>query len=179
MPHSLTTSSEFIQLLTNHQTALRGYVISLLPGCQDVNDVLQDTNVVLWEKMHTFEDGSNFQAWAFAIARNKVMQYWTKQKKLHRITLSETLLEAVTEARQEMRPELLENKLSALSQCLQQLKDTERKLIDARYNKRAGLQSYSKESGRTVASIRVTLHRIRCKLRQCVDKRLDWKGDIA
>ncbi|NWK55011.1 sigma-70 family RNA polymerase sigma factor [Verrucomicrobiaceae bacterium N1E253] len=179
MHPSQQPSTEFIKLLTNHQTALRGYIISLLPGCQDVNDVLQDTNVVLWEKMHSFEAGSNFQAWAFTIARNKVMQYWGQQKKLKRISLSESILDAIAEARKESRPELLENKLQALQSCLKILKQDERNLLHARYEQTESLQSYANKIGRSSASTRVSLHRIRQKLRSCVDLRLQWKGDTA
>lgn len=153
--------------------------MSLLPGCQDINDVLQDTNVVLWEKMHSFEEGTNFRAWAFTIARNKVMQYWDKQKKLNRITLSETLLDTVAEARKDTRPELLENKLRALNLCLQRLNEGERSLVNARYEASSSLQSYAETSGRTSSSLRVSLHRIRKKLKSCVDKRIHMEGDTA
>mgnify|MGYP000113776971 CR=1 FL=1 len=35
-----------------------------MPGMDGVDDVLQETNVVLWEKRATFEPGTNFRAWA-------------------------------------------------------------------------------------------------------------------
>jgi hypothetical protein len=40
---------EFVKSLTEHQTALRCFILSMLPGCQDVADVLQDANVELWK----------------------------------------------------------------------------------------------------------------------------------
>jgi len=33
---------------------MRSYIISLLPGSPDVRDVLQEVNIVLWEKMNDF-----------------------------------------------------------------------------------------------------------------------------
>ena len=42
--------SEFITLLTEHQPVLRGYIRSLLPNASDIQDVLQNTNIVLWER---------------------------------------------------------------------------------------------------------------------------------
>lgn len=134
---------------------------------------------MLWEKMHTFESGTNFRAWAFTIARNKVMQYWGHQKKLNRITLSESILDSIAEARKDSSPELLENKLKALQSCLQKLKKNEQDLIHARYQKTGNLQGYAESIGRSAASTRVSLHRIRRKLRQCVDMRLQWKGGHA
>ena len=179
MSQSKNNTSDFIRLLTNHQTALRGLIISLLPGCQDINDILQDTNVVLWEKMHTYEPSTNFRSWAFTIARNKVMQYWDKQKKQNRLVLSEKIILAVAEAKKDSTPEHIEHKLSALNQCLETLNQGERDLIDKRYSSKISLESYSTEIGRPVASLRVSLYRIRKKLRACIDKRLQMKGGIA
>lgn len=51
--HSDSTH-EFIKLLTGHQPSLRAFIVSLLPGSDDIDDILQDTNVVLWEKMDNF-----------------------------------------------------------------------------------------------------------------------------
>jgi len=85
-------STDFIRLLTEHQNALRALIISLLPGCQEVADILQDTNVVLWEKRASFKPGSHFRAWAFAVARNKVMQYRDRQERQNRVVLSERML---------------------------------------------------------------------------------------
>ena len=179
MSQSHLDTSEFIRLLTNHQTALRGFIASLLPGCQEVNDVLQDTNVVLWEKMHSYEPDTAFKTWAFTVARNKVMQYWDKQKKQNRIVLSEKTILAVAEAKKEDTPEHLENKLSALTQCLKSLNQGELDLVDARYTGDISLELYSAHADRPAASLRVSLCRIRKKLRTCIDKRLNMKGGVA
>lgn len=179
MPHTNPVNSDFIKLLTSHQAVLKGYIISLLPGCQDINDVLQDTNVILWEKMHTFEPGSNFRAWAFATARIKVMHYRDKQKRLNRIVLSDEILDSIAEAREEILPEQLENELVALHHCLENLREEERAMIRARYGQSSTLQSYAHTIGRSAQSARVTLHRIRRKLRSCMDHRLHLKGTQA
>jgi RNA polymerase sigma-70 factor (ECF subfamily) len=165
--------SEFVKLLTEHQMALRCFILSMLPGCQDVEDVLQDTNVVLWEKMMSYEPGTNFRAWAFTVARNKVMQYRDHESRANRIVLSEVLLDAIEDARGEIPPDALEGKLNALNQCLALLSIPERNLIRMRYaeqgkEKLALLQ-------RPAASVRVALCRIRGKLRECVERRIRWR----
>lgn len=165
-------TTEFIRLLTEHQTALRGLIVSMLPGSQDINDVLQDTNIVLWEKMSSYQTGSNFKAWAYAVARNKVMQHWDQRKKLGKITLSNEMVEAVAEARKSDSCESMENQFNALNQCLKSLKSNEQEIIQARYSKHGGLETYSAKSGRPSASLRVSLYRIREKLRSCIDLRL-------
>ena len=161
-------------MLTEHQTALRCFIISMLPGCQDVADVLQDTNVVLWEKLESYEPGTNFRAWAFAVARNKVMQYRDREARANRVMLSEELLDVIENGRRSIVPDALERKLQALKQCLAQLKLPERNLIRIRY-----AESDQEERGeitRPAASVRVALYRIRGKLRECIERRIRWKG---
>lgn len=165
--------TDFVKLLTEHQTALRCFIVSMLPGCQDVVDVLQDTNVVLWEKMDSYEPGTNFRAWAFTVARNKVMQYRDKEVRANRIVLSGEVLEVIEEVRGTILPEALEGKLQALAQCLALLNKPERDLIRMRYS-----ENYREERSalsRPAASVRVALCRIRGKLRECVERRIRWK----
>ena len=61
--HSKETH-DFVKLLTGLQPSLRAFIVSLMPGSPDVQDVLQDVNVVIWEKMDSYESGSDFRAWA-------------------------------------------------------------------------------------------------------------------
>lgn len=65
--------SRIVALLTEHQLPLRHYVQSLLPGDSSAADVTQLTNTTLWQKREEFELGTNFKAWAFAIARYEVL----------------------------------------------------------------------------------------------------------
>ncbi|PQJ27627.1 hypothetical protein BSZ32_03355 [Rubritalea profundi] len=62
----------FIGEITRIQSQLRAYIISLMPGASGAEDVLQETNLVLWEKRAKFEQGTNFRAWVCAIARLEV-----------------------------------------------------------------------------------------------------------
>ena len=64
--------SEFVALLTDHQSALRLYVASLLPGEPGAADVAQLANTTIWKKREDFEAGTNFKAWIFAIASGEV-----------------------------------------------------------------------------------------------------------
>ena len=57
------------------------YIISQLPGSPDVRDILQEVNIVLWEKMEKFEPGSNFGAWACTIAYYKILDHRKRMKR--------------------------------------------------------------------------------------------------
>ena len=65
---SLDNAAELERELEKIQPALYAYVGSLTGGSAGVADVVQETNLLIWEKRDDFESGTNFKAWAFRIA---------------------------------------------------------------------------------------------------------------
>lgn len=54
--------AEFEQLLEAYQGRLFGLIRALAGTGAEVEDILQNTNQVLWEKSEQFESGSNLRA---------------------------------------------------------------------------------------------------------------------
>ena len=61
-------SVAFVEMLTQHQRKLYGYIYTLVRNSADSDDLLQETNLVLWNKRLEYEFGNNFIAWACRIA---------------------------------------------------------------------------------------------------------------
>ncbi len=151
----------------------------MLPGTSDVRDVLQEVNMFLWQKMAEFEAGSNFGAWACTVAYYKVLDHRRKLKKDGVLVFNNDLCELLTEDSIEL-PQEVDQKRSALSQCLGKLNNGERELLLARYqNKKGSMDEVSQITGRSRASLRVTLSRLRDKLRNCIIQRLAMEGGVA
>jgi RNA polymerase sigma-70 factor (ECF subfamily) len=163
--------AEFVGQIARHQAALRGYIISLMPGMDGVSDVLQETNLVLWEKRGTFRPGTNFRAWACAVVRYEVKSHRRKMRRLGMTTLDEKLAEQLAE-HCETTPDEVDERLSALDKCLGRLEEKERQLIEHRYSSASGLDEFATLSGRPVASLRVSLFRIRAALKNCINGQL-------
>ena len=159
--------AEFVGQIARHQAALHAYIISLMPGMDGVDDVLQETNLVLWEKRKTFEPGTNFRAWACAIARFKVMGHRRKLAQLGFRLLDDELAGQLAEEC-EAEPEEFDERLRALGKCLGRLQEKERSLIEHRYFSDSTLDEFAAQSGRPVDSLRVTLFRIRAALKKCI-----------
>ncbi|QQL45860.1 sigma-70 family RNA polymerase sigma factor [Sulfuriroseicoccus oceanibius] len=162
---------EFVSLLTSHQSALRGFIVSLLPGLPGASDVLQDVNVILWEKRAAFEIGSNFRAWAFKIARYETLNYRRRLQRDGVEMLNPELIDLMA-AEYERRPELTERRLEALQHCLEGLQPQHRELIEGRYMSASSLVDYAARVGRSAGGLRVALHRLRASLRKCVESKL-------
>ncbi len=172
MPDSPTDpDSEFVALLTGHQNSLRLYVASLLPGDPGAADVVQQANTTIWKKRDDFEIGTNFKAWIFSISRYEVLNFRKKQARDSRLVFSEELEDIIADELPQLSDDL-DDRQVALRGCLENLKESERDLILHRYYHRSPLKEYSAQVGRPVGSLKVTLHRIRGKLAQCIESKI-------
>lgn len=167
MDFDATQEAEFVGQIASHQAALHAYIISLMPGLDGVSDVLQETNIVLWEKRFTFQPGTNFRAWACAIARFKVKAHRRKLWQPRPPMLDEALADLLA-AECVAESEEFDERLRALEKCLCRLQDKERKLIEHRYFSKANLEDFATQCGRPVDSLRVSLFRIRAALKNCI-----------
>ncbi|MCA9259755.1 MAG: RNA polymerase subunit sigma, partial [Planctomycetales bacterium] len=73
------SSDAFAELMTQHQASLYAYLLSLTANSDIANDVLQETNVVLWREWRQYEPGTRFGAWARRIAHFQFMTFRQKQ----------------------------------------------------------------------------------------------------
>ena len=167
--------SQFVGLLTEHQLSLRQYVRSLLPGDPAAVDVAQQANAKIWEKRAQFELGTNFKAWAFSVARFEVLNYRKEQARDARLTFSEDL-EATFASELASRQDNLQSRHEALQLCLTKLKSADRDLILHRYRDRATLAEYAQRVGRSLGGLKVTLHRLRNRLSDCIHRCLGEGG---
>jgi RNA polymerase sigma-70 factor, ECF subfamily len=179
---SSSDETQFVAQLTAHQLMLTLYVRSLLPGDPAAIDVLQQANAKIWEKRHSFEMGSNFRAWAFAIARFEVLDYRKDRARHARLTFSEDL-ESIIANELSSQHDDIAVRSDALSKCLQLMNTANRELLLHRYSSDQSINDYAQSSGRSAAGLRVTLHRLRNQLLECVQRKLngqstDWKGAV-
>lgn len=172
MESEVYQQAEFVGQIARYQAALQAYIISLMPGMDGVDDVLQETNVVLWEKRKIFQPGTNFRAWACAIARFKVMAHRKKLASFGVPLLDEDLADQLA-AECEAAPEELEERMNALRKCLSRLGEDERSLIEHRYFSDTHLEGFAEKCGRGADSLRVSLFRIRAGLKKCITSELN------
>ena len=78
-------SELFVQLVTQYQQRVHLFILSLVPNRTDAEEILQETNLVLWRRFEEFRPGSDFRAWAFQVAFNKVKLFHERhgRDKLH------------------------------------------------------------------------------------------------
>ena len=160
----------YVKDLVSHQEDLRAFIYALLPNSPAADDVLQNTNLILWKKRSAFKQGTNFHAWAFKIARIQAQHQYDRVRRETRLVFSESTLNNIADAASD-NP-LREKELTSLENCIDKLNDKQRSIIEARYRPGHSLEMLGKKTRSTPGSLRISLFRIRAILRQCVEATL-------
>ena len=165
------TEEKFVQLVVSHQAALHAFVLALLPGHPEADDVVQEVNTSLWKKRGEFEMDTNFKAWMFSVAKFKVMALWRDQNRRKVWSMPEETLHLLIDEASEVYHGTEDPRHTALRQCIQQLRPGDRNLILRCYFDGYSLQSAAEELGRKAVNLKGSLHRIRMALRVCVKRK--------
>lgn len=163
------SDASFVAQLTKLQLSLLIYVRSLLPGDPDAGDVAQQANAKIWEKKSDFVPGTNFRAWAFAIARFEVLNHRKKQARDARLRFSDEL-ESIIADDDALPAGSLLSMQDSLRHCLMKMRDKDRQLLMHRYASSGTLLEFADQSGRSSGGLKVTLHRLRNALSECINR---------
>ncbi|MEW4561483.1 sigma-70 family RNA polymerase sigma factor [Bremerella sp. JC770] len=165
-----------IERITSNQTALRGYIRTLVRDAQQADDVLQETNMVLWRKMVQYDPNLPFLAWAYTIAYYQVLAWRQRCSRDQIEFLDQQLLTDLAEAASSQASSF-DQRVLALRKCLGELPDRQRQLIESRYAPGSTVVAIAGALGRTVTAISVSLNRIRSKLLRCIEQRVAAQED--
>jgi RNA polymerase sigma-70 factor, ECF subfamily len=156
----------FVEMITQHQRILYGYIYTLVRNSADADDILQETNLVLWNKRLECESVNNFSAWACRVAFFKV-QNFLKIKSRSRIYFDENLVTKISNAQID-RAEMHTIHTAMLANCLEKLSTSSQQLLKQCYNENCTVQDVAKQLQRPVNSIYNSLRDIRLKLWKCI-----------
>jgi RNA polymerase sigma-70 factor (ECF subfamily) len=165
-------------LLARHQGQLLGYIYSLVRNLDDADDLFQQTSLVLWDKFDQFDPSRSFVGWACGVARYEVLNFLRARSRDRLLYLSDELSLALIEAQEELEHERLEERRTVLAGCMKKLRDRDKALLEACYDRSAGVREVARDRGRSPQSIHNSLRRIRRALFDCVRRSLA-QGGIA
>lgn len=179
----MTTDAEghkrFLGHFLKNREGLSAFIWVMVGDRHQVEEILQETSVVLWEKFDTFREDSSFGAWARQVALNVTRNARRKLSKAPR-PLSEETARAIADAFD--RTEGLggeEEWRGALENCLQRLPASWKQLIDNRYFKDEGLSEMAGRLGRSMAGVNAALCKARAALETCLRRSLGKEAGLA
>lgn len=167
-PHS--AEERIVGLIARHQAELHRYILSLLPDRMRAEDVLQETNLVLWRKAAEYDPAQPFLPWALTVALYQVKAA-RRDAGRDRHVFDDSLVELL--AGEHLEADSRESDLEgALERCLRELPDQHRRLILARYTPGASVQDLAEQRNQTPTALSLTLLRIRKTLEACIERKL-------
>ena len=99
--------------------------------------------------------------------------YREKQRDKH--TFDDRLVEKIAQAHNEVADELAD-RMAALNICIQKLNHRGQNIIGLRYTRNMTPPAIAKQLGITATAATSLLHRIRTKLRQCIEQEITKEG---
>jgi RNA polymerase sigma-70 factor (ECF subfamily) len=160
----------FITEYTRSQRHLHAFIQTMIWQGVDADDVLQETNLVLWRKAADYDSGRPFLPWAMRIAQLQAMAWLATRARGKRRLGSEVLETIASEAVAEA--DELEPRRRALAGCLQRLPAEHRDLVASRYQPDGCVNDLAAARGSTPKAVSEMLRRIRIALLGCIERSL-------
>lgn len=179
-PGDLTTPSrtlpqKFTSLYLECRVPLRAYLHVFLRDEAAIDDCLQETAILVWQKIREDWTVEDFRRMAFASARFKALS-WLKKNRPGTLLFydSEVITTLAARVMEDSRSggSEAESRILGLRHCLGILAPEQREIIHARYNPEAekGLSELAGKRQRGIASLYKQLERLRSLLRDCVER---------
>jgi RNA polymerase sigma-70 factor (ECF subfamily) len=163
-------SADFIAHVTRSQRVLHSFILSLVWSASDADDVLQETNLVLWRKAAEFDPAREFLPWAMRFAQFQALAY-LKRRQRSKLAFDDALLDQLaTEAIAETAE--TDARRAALSSCLEKLPADHRRLLAGRYEPAGSVNALAAARGTTPKALSELLRRIRQALLLCIERTL-------
>ena len=163
--------AQYVALIAACQPRIYAYIRTLMPDGRGVEDVLQETNLVLWRKIGDFQGNANFNAWAYKIAYLQILAFYKKRKRQDWLRFDTELLEQLSSGIQR-ESDNFETELRTLRYCIEKLEAPQKALLHERYDKGTPLKELAKKVQRSVGALKFAMYRIRDTLRVCMRNNL-------
>jgi RNA polymerase sigma-70 factor (ECF subfamily) len=161
---------QFENLLQQHEQQLFSFIYAMVRNFQDTEDVFQQTCIVLWERFEEFEPGTNFGAWACTVARFRALKLFRKRGRDKTVAFSEETHDALLQTYAAADTLHLEDRRRLLGQCVEELPDHFRTLIERVYGRREQVPDVAAELGRPTRGVYNSIRAARKLLRGCIQK---------
>ena len=169
-----SSRDDFAALYARCHLDLLRYVLTLLPDRQRAEDVVQETARMLWRKFDEYDAARPFWPWARQFAHFEVLKARRRIAAQDRC-FSDELIERLIEERS-THEDALARQREALAGCVEKLEPDSRELLASRYASGVSVQRLAEQLGKSPNALSLTLHRIRQRLVECVNRALQLEG---
>ena len=169
---------QFSRLVREYQAGLRAFIRAqgVIPDW--VDDLAQESFLVAWRQLEQLRSEEDAGRWLRAIAKNLLAN---ERRKVDRRTkiLSRNLADVMAAncwADEGVDPHAVRFLIGTMRDCLSQLPERSRALIERRYREEEKAPDLAKNLGMSCEAVRQRLVRLRRVIRECMQKKLQGEG---
>jgi RNA polymerase sigma-70 factor (ECF subfamily) len=145
-----------------------------VPTWDDVDEVMQESSLVLWRKWSDFDPVSSFMQWGCVIARFEVLKHRRRMARDRHVFAADLIELLAEEGTEEI--ESLHAQRKALEGCLQELPENQRRIVMTSYAPGRTIKEAASDAGKSATALYKTLNRIRTALLECVNSTIKREG---
>ena len=167
-------AQSFVQrLFIEHVDELKGFVASLVPDPEFVDDVVQETFVAVTARAAHYDPRQSFKSWLFIVARDKIRAVGGRAEAEAR-PFADDVLEVLAASHPGFTNgfAISPDHMRFLDECIGMLAPQARRIVALRYQNSMKPRHVATALGWTAASVRVALSRARAAIRECVEKKM-------
>jgi len=160
----------FVQLYAVNHRRLFAYIMVLVHDRTAAEEIFQEMSLILWREFHHYRADGDFVRWANAMSFNQVRK-WRRNRQRDRLVFSEGLIDSLGRDADDMEPQLDPRRV-ALANCLKDLRERDRRIIDLYYGTKTTADRVAEQLGKSVHTVYKALKTIRKALMACIERRL-------
>jgi RNA polymerase sigma-70 factor, ECF subfamily len=163
----------FAVIVDQTVAVLRAYVGFFVRGRDRADDVLQESYMAILKNIAQYRQGTSFIAWAKAVARFQALasNRGEERREQARQNYVDSFMQMLSEASEKMdEASPLERKMGMLQDCLAKLSERVRETVSMHYFQNKSLAEIAQRQQATMSSVKMTLHRGRMALAECVER---------
>lgn len=157
---------DYLRRFLPAESSLRGYILTHVGDLDVAEDLLQETALVLWQKFGQYDPTRSFLAWALGIARLEILDS-RRRRRPGRSLVDADLDTLVSGEILRLEPEMPRQR-QLLRLCLRDLPASMTEAVRLRYEQGSSLDQIARGIGKSLAAVKVLLHRARISLQDCV-----------
>jgi len=160
----------FLRLFLRDQFRVLAYIRSMIYQPCAVDDVYQETCLVLWQSFSSFRREDDFAAWALGGTRHQMLKHWrTRDRDRH--VFSEALMNEMSVTAIGLASEISQRQ-EAMDECVTLLSERQRELVQLFYGESQSASQIADRWHRSVHAVYKSLKVMRRCLSECVESKL-------
>ena len=163
----------FEEIVKVCEPKVRAVLAAMSPDPNMVPDLTQEVFLIVYQRLATYQPGTNFSAWVRTIARNvaqNARRRWYRRREMHEQYQSEAE-RLIAENIDRLVESLPEETLASLRECVEGLGGRNKDLVEGYYFEAASLKRIAEFLNMSTTAAKVALHRARLAIGKCLRRK--------